>query len=75
MNLVDEVAWTNTLLVALFVVFCLPNTYQLFNVDEDSDEAVQKLTLKSALIVGVLGAWAIVLVLSSTAKEFIYFAF
>ncbi|MEH6515824.1 MAG: MBOAT family O-acyltransferase [Halioglobus sp.] len=74
-NLVDEVAWTNTLLLALFVVFCLPNTYQLFNVDEDSDEAVQKLTIKSALIVGVLGAWAIVLVLSSTAKEFIYFAF
>ncbi len=74
-NVMDEVAWTNTLVLALLVVFLMPNTYQLFNVDGDSDQSVQKLSLRSALVTGFLGAWAIVLVLSSTAKEFIYFAF
>jgi D-alanyl-lipoteichoic acid acyltransferase DltB (MBOAT superfamily) len=74
-NVNDNVAWANTLLVALVVVFFLPNTYQLFNVEEDSDESTQRLTWWNALIVGALGAWAIILVLSSTAKEFIYFAF
>ena len=74
-NMVDHVAWANMLIFALVVVFFLPNTYQLFSVEEDSDESTQKLTWRAAVIVGVLGAWALILVLSSTAKEFIYFAF
>lgn len=74
-NMVDHVAWANMLILALVVVFFLPNTYQLFSVEEDSDESTQKLTWRAAVIVGVLGAWALILVLSSTAKEFIYFAF
>jgi hypothetical protein len=74
-NVNDNVAWANTLVVALVVVFFMPNTYQLFKVEEDSDESTQRLTWWNALLVGALGAWAIILVLSSTAKEFIYFAF
>ena len=75
MNVNDGVAWTNLLILALVVTFFMPNTYQLFAVDEDSDETTQRLTWQTAVISGVLGAWAIILVLSSTAKEFIYFAF
>lgn len=74
-NINDEVSWANTLALSLLVVFFMPNTLQLFNVEEDSDESTQRLTWWNALIVGALGAWAIILVLSSTAKEFIYFAF
>ena len=74
-NVVDEVAWANLIILALVVVFFLPNTFQLFSVEEDSDESTQKLTWRAAIVVGALGAWALVLVLSSTAKEFIYFAF
>jgi alginate O-acetyltransferase complex protein AlgI len=74
-NMPDNVVWSNLLLLALLVVFFMPNTYQLFSVDEDSDERTQRLTWKTAILVGALGAWAIILVLSGTAKEFIYFAF
>jgi uncharacterized membrane protein len=74
-NVIDEVAWANLIILALVVVFFLPNTFQLFSVEEDSDESTQKLTWRAAIVVGALGAWALVLVLSSTAKEFIYFAF
>ncbi|MFT6285982.1 MAG: D-alanyl-lipoteichoic acid acyltransferase DltB (MBOAT superfamily) [Alcanivorax sp.] len=74
-NMPDNVVWSNLLLLALLVVFFMPNTYQLFAVDEDSDERTQRLTWKTAILVGALGAWAIILVLSGTAKEFIYFAF
>lgn len=74
-NMKDQVAWTNLLILSLIVVLLMPNTYQLFSVEEDSDESTQKLTWQGAVITGVLGAWAVILVLSSTAKEFIYFAF
>ncbi|MFV8819971.1 MBOAT family O-acyltransferase [Haliea sp. E17] len=74
-NLDDNVAWANLLIIAFAVVLFMPNTYQIFNVEEDSDEKVQRLTWWNAAIVGLLGAWAVVVVLSSTAREFIYFAF
>ena len=70
-----QVHATLMLAVSFLIVFSLPNTLEIFGVSRSGKLTRTRLGMGRAIMVGLLSAVCLVRMVSSTANEFIYFAF
>lgn len=69
--------WANWVLLSLGIVFLAPNAFSLFMEDHEGRLRIggQAFSLPKAVLVGSVAAYAIAIVFTATASDFIYFIF